>query len=90
MSSAEFARLLRDTASPRLTNDMDRGSLLHKLLLGAGREVAVIECDDWKKPGNRELRDIQAKWAELVGAGQVLLQMMQAKHDRTMAKWEGK
>jgi hypothetical protein len=38
--------------------DMDRGTLLHKLLLGAGREVAVIECDDWKKPANRELRDI--------------------------------
>lgn len=40
------------------SGDMDRGSLLHKLLLGAGREVVVIECDDWKKPGNRELRDI--------------------------------
>ncbi len=39
-------------------NEMDRGTLLHKLLLGAGREVVVIECDDWKKPGNRELRDI--------------------------------
>lgn len=38
-------------------NDMDRGTLLHALLLGKGREVAIIECQDWKKPGNRELRD---------------------------------
>jgi hypothetical protein len=39
------------------TNDMDRGTLIHALLLGKGRECAIIECDDWKKPGNRELRD---------------------------------
>jgi hypothetical protein len=39
------------------TGDMDRGSLIHALLLGKGRECAIVECDDWKKPGNRELRD---------------------------------
>lgn len=38
-------------------NNMDRGSLIHALLLGRGREVAVVECEDWKKPANREERD---------------------------------
>jgi len=38
-------------------NDMDRGSLIHALLLGKGRELAIIECDDWKSPKNRALRD---------------------------------
>lgn len=39
------------------TNDMDRGSLIHALLLRAGRKVAVLECADWKSPANRKLRD---------------------------------
>jgi hypothetical protein len=37
--------------------DMDRGSLIHALLLGKGATLAIVECDDWKKAGNRELRD---------------------------------
>lgn len=52
--------------------------------------TTVTTADQDNEISTRELRDIQAKWAELVGAGQVLLQMMQAKHERTMAKWEGK
>lgn len=36
---------------------MDRGSLIHALLLGKGRTVAVVECDDWKKKRDQELRD---------------------------------
>lgn len=39
------------------TREMDRGTLIHALLLGKGRSVAVIECEDWKKPSNRALRD---------------------------------
>lgn len=39
------------------TATMDRGSLIHALLLGKGRQLAVIECDDWKKPANRKERD---------------------------------
>lgn len=52
--------------------------------------TTVTNADQDNEISDREMRDIQAKWAALVGAGQVLLQMMQAKHDRTMAKWEGK
>lgn len=52
--------------------------------------TTVTTADQDNEISDRELRDIQAKWAALVGAGQALLQMMQAKHDRTMAKWEGK
>jgi hypothetical protein len=36
---------------------MDRGTLIHALLLGKGRELAIVECEDWKKPANRKLRD---------------------------------
>lgn len=39
------------------TSAMDRGSLIHALLLGKGRELAIIECEDWKSPKNRALRD---------------------------------
>lgn len=39
------------------TSDMDMGTLCHLLLLGVGGELAVIECSDWRKPANRELRD---------------------------------
>lgn len=39
------------------TTIMDRGTLIHALLLGKGRELAIVECEDWKKPKNRELRD---------------------------------
>lgn len=36
---------------------MDRGTLLHALLLGKGREVAVIECEDWTHKADKKLRD---------------------------------
>ena len=39
------------------SSDMDMGTLCHLLLLGVGGELAVIECSDWRKPANRELRD---------------------------------
>lgn len=47
------------------TNEMDRGSLIHALLLGKGRELAIVEADDWKKKGNRELRDEHRKAGRL-------------------------
>jgi hypothetical protein len=37
--------------------DMDRGTLIHALLLGKGREVAVVECDEWRKKADKEARD---------------------------------
>lgn len=39
------------------SNDMDRGSLIDALITRQGREVAIIECENWKSPANRELRD---------------------------------
>lgn len=50
--------------------------------------TTVTEADRDDEISAREMREIQAKWAALVGAGQVLLQMMEAKHARTMQKWE--
>jgi hypothetical protein len=74
LSSTVARKLIRESpahaylAHPKLggaefvpSTDMDRGTLLHKMLLGAGRPVAVIECDDWKKPSNRGLRDEHRK-----------------------------
>jgi hypothetical protein len=40
------------------TAEMDRGTLLHALLLGAGlSRIEVVECNDWKKKDNQEIRD---------------------------------
>lgn len=39
------------------TRAFDMGSLAHSLLLGAGKEIAVIEADDWKTKVAREARD---------------------------------
>jgi len=39
------------------SNTMDRGSVVHSLLLGRGRDVVVVECDDWKSPKKRAERD---------------------------------
>lgn len=36
---------------------MDHGSLVHKLLLGAGAEIEIIEADDFKTKAAREARD---------------------------------
>lgn len=51
-------------AHPRLggakgeaTAAMDRGSLIHKLVLGAGADLAIIDADDWKTKAAREQRD---------------------------------
>lgn len=42
----------------RPTDAMDRGTLIHALLLGKGPRIAIIECDDWTKKNDRELRDM--------------------------------
>lgn len=39
------------------TSKMDMGTLCHSLLLGVGGKLAVVECNDWKKPANQKLRD---------------------------------
>ena len=62
---------------------------------GLMRELAevvttVTTADRDDEISEREMRDIQAKWAALVSKGQVLLQMMEAKHARTMQKWEAR
>lgn len=39
------------------TTEMDRGTVIHELLLGTGRGIRVVECDDWKKKKSQEERD---------------------------------
>lgn len=41
----------------KATTEMDRGTLLHALLLRKGRPLAVIPFDDYKSKAARELRD---------------------------------
>ena len=44
-------------SSKAATPAMDAGKLSHRLLLGAGAEIAVIEADDWRTKAAREARD---------------------------------
>lgn len=51
-------------AHPRLgakrrppTKTMDRGSLVHALLLGSGPQIAEVDAEDWKTKAAREQRD---------------------------------
>jgi hypothetical protein len=40
------------------TAKMDRGTLIHAFLLGKGlSRIEVLDCEDWTKKGDRELRD---------------------------------
>ncbi|HEY3496827.1 MAG TPA: PD-(D/E)XK nuclease-like domain-containing protein [Polyangiaceae bacterium] len=39
------------------SNDMDRGSLIHALVLGKGRKVAIVECENWTKKKDKAQRD---------------------------------
>lgn len=70
--SASIAKLLIDRsprhawhAHPRLnpnhqsedSTTFDMGRLAHKLVLGAGGDIAVIEADDWRTAAAKALRD---------------------------------
>jgi hypothetical protein len=49
------------------TVDMDRGTLIHALLLGVGlSRIEVLECDDWTKKGDREVRDAYREAGKVV------------------------
>lgn len=37
-----------------------------------------------------EMLTIERQWAELVGAGQALLRVLETKHERTMRRWEAR
>lgn len=39
------------------TKEMDHGSLLHALLLGRGRDVVLVDADDWRTKAAKEARD---------------------------------
>ncbi len=39
------------------TTTMDRGSLMHAMLLGKGGQVAVVNCDDWRTKAAKEARE---------------------------------
>jgi hypothetical protein len=70
--SSGIARRLLDasprhawTAHPRLNPEheptergiFDFGSAAHRLLLGKGRDISVVEADDWRTKAAKELRD---------------------------------
>jgi len=69
--SSSIAKLLLDRsprharlAHPRLggvsgpgTPTMDRGTLIHLLVLGKGSEIEVIDADDWRPKWARDARD---------------------------------
>ena len=62
------ARFQHDRQNPPPPSDaMDLGSAAHKLVLGAGPEIRVIDADDWRLKATREERD------EARAAGQVPL-----------------
>lgn len=39
------------------SSDMDRGTLIHKLLLGKGPTVAIVECDAWTHKKDKDARN---------------------------------
>src|SRR5262245_31717991 len=39
------------------TKEMDRGSLVHALLLGAGKPIVIIKADDWRTKASQQDRD---------------------------------
>ena len=59
------------------TAAMDFGSALHKLLLGRGSEIAVIEADDYRKQAAKDARD------EARGDGRIPL--LSSAYDRAQA-----
>lgn len=83
--SASIARTLLDRSPlhayhehPRLggnrrapTKEMDRGSLVHKLVLGAGAELVIVDAKDWRTKLAQEERDAardDGKIPVLIGA----------------------
>lgn len=54
----------RDTS----TKTLDRGSLMHKLILGAGKRMVIVDADSWRTKAAREQRDA----AKLAGSIPVL------------------
>jgi hypothetical protein len=47
------------------TSSMDRGSLVHALLLGKGAKIHAVHADDWKTKAAREERDAARAAGEL-------------------------
>lgn len=58
---------------PESSDDMDDGTVLHKLLLGCGQSVCLVDADDWRTKAAREKRD------EATAAGQ--LPMLRRRYD---------
>ena len=54
----------RDTS----TKTLDRGSLMHKLILGAGKRMVIVDAKDWRTNAAKEQRDA----ARLAGSIPVL------------------
>lgn len=68
------------------TTSQSRGTILHKLLLGKGQDIAVFDFDDFKKADAREARDaaiaegkipiVLSKFEEMEKTAAVLLRRM--------------
>lgn len=52
----QHPRLINKT-NRKTTDAMTKGTLLHKLLLGAGSEIAIIDAEDYRGKAARENRD---------------------------------
>lgn len=61
---AEHPRL-GNCAEATTTKALDAGQLIHKLLLGAGREIEVVQAPDWRTKAAQQQRD------EAVAAGRL-------------------
>jgi hypothetical protein len=72
------------------SKEMDRGTVIHALLLGSGHgRIRVVECDNWKKPDNQKIRDAhrdaglvpvtRAQYADAVEAANALREKLTKK-----------
>lgn len=109
MLSASIAKLLLErsplhahAAHPRLggiqgesTSSMDRGTLLHKLLLGRGAALEVIEASDFRKKDAREARDAAREAGKLpvlaheLEAAEVAVEQIRRKLDARGVAFDG-
>lgn len=51
-------RLNPNRPEVEVTTAMDKGSALHKIILGKGADIHIIKADDYRKSETREIRDV--------------------------------
>jgi hypothetical protein len=83
------ARFRYDQDHPEVpTREMDLGTAAHKLVLGIGPELVLLDADDYRKPSTRDERDYareQGKLALLPHEYDQVQEMAGALHDHPTA-----